>query len=268
MIFLMKIVMLGTGMGTVIDLYNTCFVMQNEEGVFLVDAGGSIEIKKRLKKANIMLEDIDNVFISHSHADHILGFVWLLKGMAGIIMKSNQKNKMNVYCNDEVYEAIRGIFSYTLQQDLLEKIYDYINFIVLEDGSCYYINGVCYEFFDICAKGVKQYGFSCMLDNKRIVFLGDEPLNSLLNERVKDADYVMHEAFCLDMEKDIFHPYEKNHSTSLSTAEVMSKLNVKNLILYHTEESHKDKSKLYKEEASSVFKGNVIVPNDMEVINL
>lgn len=264
----MKVVMLGTGMGTVMDLYNTCFVMQNDRGAFLIDAGGSIEIKKRLKKANIKLEDLENVFISHSHADHILGLVWLLKGMAGVIMKSTHKNKMNIYCNDKVYEAIKGIFSYTLPQNLLEKIYDYVNFIILDNGSCYDINGVYYEFFDICAKGSKQYGFSCMLDKKKFVFLGDEPLNSLLKEKVRDADYVMHEAFCLDKEKDIFHPYEKNHSTALSTAKVMSELNVKNLILYHTEESHRDKSELYKEEAANEFLGNIIVPNDMEVIEL
>ena len=79
----------------------------------------------------------------------------------------------------------------------------------------------------------------------------------------------MHEAFCLDREENIFHAYEKNHSTALSAARIMSELNVKNLILYHTEESHgSDRKMLYEEEAKSVFKGNVIVPEDLEVIQL
>ena len=39
-----KITMLGTGNGGTIDLYNTCFAIQNDEGVFLIDTGGSIEI--------------------------------------------------------------------------------------------------------------------------------------------------------------------------------------------------------------------------------
>ncbi len=43
-----KIIMLGTGNGGTIDLYNTCFVVQNEKENFLVDTGGSIEIIKRL----------------------------------------------------------------------------------------------------------------------------------------------------------------------------------------------------------------------------
>lgn len=79
----------------------------------------------------------------------------------------------------------------------------------------------------------------------------------------------MHEAFCLDQEENIFHAYEKNHSTALSASKTMSKLNVKNLILYHTEDSHiENRKRLYEEEAQSVFDGNVIVPDDREKITL
>lgn len=73
----------------------------------------------------------------------------------------------------------------------------------------------------------------------------------------------------MDREENIFHAYEKNHSTALSAAKTMSKLEVKNLILYHTEESHgEDRKRLYQEEAQNVFQGNVIVPDDMEEIEI
>lgn len=71
-IYMTTIKMLGTGNGGTINLYNTCFAIQNKDGVFLVDTGGSIEIIKRLKQANIKLDEIKNIFISHSHTDHIL----------------------------------------------------------------------------------------------------------------------------------------------------------------------------------------------------
>lgn len=45
-----KIIMLGTGNRGTLYLYNTCFVIQNDNGNFLVDTGGSIEILKRLKQ--------------------------------------------------------------------------------------------------------------------------------------------------------------------------------------------------------------------------
>ena len=63
-----KLMMLGTGSGGTIELYNTCFVIQNELGSFLIDTGGSVEIIKRLKAFNIELKDVKNIFISHSHS--------------------------------------------------------------------------------------------------------------------------------------------------------------------------------------------------------
>ena len=265
--FVTKITMLGTGNGGTLDLYNTCFVIQNEQGVFLIDTGGSIEIIKRLKQSGIKLEEMKNIFISHSHTDHILGLIWMFKKMSRMAMHGNIKEKIHIYCNDVVYEAIRGVSSYVLPSVLMEAIDNITDFVVLNDGDKHTINGIDYEFFDILAKGTKQFGFECMLDGNRFVFLGDETLNPLLNERVRNADYVTHEAFCLDREENIFHAYEKNHSTALSAVKTMNELSVKNLILYHTEESHGiDRKRLYLEEAQSVFNGNVIVPDDLEEI--
>lgn len=264
---MIKLIMLGTGHGVVLNLYNTCFAIKNNDGVFLVDTGGSIEIIKRLKQANIKLEEIKNIFVSHSHTDHILGLIWMFKKMNRMAMHGEIKQKINILCNDVVYEAIKGVSRYLLPSKTIEQLDEFINYVIVNDKDKYIINNIEYEFFDIHSKGTKQFGFECLMDNQHFIFLGDEPLNPILNERVKNADYVMHEAFCLDREENIFHAYEKNHSTALSAAKTMNELDVKNLILYHTEESHgNDRKKLYTEEAKRIFDGNIIVPDDMEVI--
>lgn len=114
-----------------------------------------------------------------------------------------------------------------------------------------------------------MYGFETSLNNgKKLIFLGDETCNPILYDRLKEADYVMHEAFCLDKEEQIFKAYEKNHSTVKSVCESMQPLNIKNLILFHTEDTHKDKKELYTAEAREYFDGNVIVPNDLDEIEL
>lgn len=261
--------MLGTGNGGTLNLYNTCFVIRNEQGDFLIDTGGSVEIRKRLNQVGINLEEIKNIFISHSHTDHILGLIWMFKKISIMAMHGEITEKINIFCNEEVYEAIKGVSSYVLPTVFMESIYSITNFILLKDGDKCSINGVEYEFFDIRAKGTKQFGFECILDGNKFIFLGDETINLALKERVRGADYVTHEAFCLDIEEKIFHPYEKNHSTALSAAKTMNELDVKNLILYHTEESHgSERKRLYTEEAESVFNGNIIVPDDLEEIHL
>ena len=122
-----KIIMLGTGHGFTLDLYNTCFILQNEDKNLLVDTGGGAEIIRRMEKAGLRLTDIHDVF---------------------------------------------------------------------------------------------------------------------------------------------FKAYEKNHSTVKSVCKEMNNFNIKNLILYHTEDTHPNKKELYTNEAKQYFENNVIVPIDMEEIIL
>ena len=264
-----KIIMLGTGNGGTLDLYNTCFVIQNNNGNFLVDTGGGIDVIKRLKQVGIDYKSLRNIFISHSHTDHILGIFWLFKKISRDAMHGLINDKINLYCNDVVYEAIKGVSKYILPDKLMDAIYNVVNFVVLNDGDIHNINGVDYSFFDVQAKGTKLFGFECILNNKKLAFLGDETLNSNLYGKIRGFDYVMHEAFCLDSEENIFHAYEKHHSTTKSVSEIMNKLDIKNLILYHTEDTHKEKRKeLYTKEAQTYFRGKVIVPEDLETIEI
>lgn len=264
-----KVIMLGTGNGGTMDLFNTCFVIQNKDENFLVDTGGSIEILKRLNQVGIDYKSLRHVFISHSHTDHILGLFWYFKKLSRYLMHGWGDDKINIYCNDVVFESIKEVSKHIIPKKLMDIIYKFVNFVVLEDNDKHNINGIDYTFFDIKAKGTKQFGFECNLNGKNFAFLGDETLNPELYERIVNFDYVMHEAFCLDREENIFHAYEKNHSTAKSVSEVMNKLNIKNLILYHTEESHKEqRKKLYTQEAQEYFNGKVIVPNDLEIIEI
>ena len=54
----MRVTMLGTGIALVREVYNICFVIENENQYLLVDGGGGSEILKRLKDAKISLADI------------------------------------------------------------------------------------------------------------------------------------------------------------------------------------------------------------------
>lgn len=47
--------------------------------IFLVDAGGGNGILKQLEDSNIKPADIVAMFISHTHTDHIMGAVWIIR---------------------------------------------------------------------------------------------------------------------------------------------------------------------------------------------
>lgn len=262
-----SIKMLGTGNGFTFDLYNTCFLLNNNNEFLLVDTGGSAEIARRLKMCNIELKDVHNIFISHCHADHLLGLMWMLKKMAKIFDTGNYEGKLNIFCNKEVSESIPAIYSHLFSKKNTEILKEHIQINVLEDKDKFKVIGLEFTAIDMKAKKNDILGFEVNINNKRLCFLGDEDCKPELYERIRNADYVMHEAFCLDSEENIFKPYEKHHSTVKSACEKMNELNIKNLILYHTEETHiENRKELYLEEGKKYFSNNLIIPDDMEEI--
>ena len=79
----------------------------------------------------------------------------------------------------------------------------------------------------------------------------------------------MEEAFCLYHQKDVFHPYEKHHSTVKEAAETAAQLQVSHVILYHTEDTSLTTRKTqYTKEASVYYEGDIYVPDDGEMIVL
>ena len=45
--------------------------------------------------------------------------------------------------------------------------------------------------------------------NKKLSCCGDEPCHQINEAYIQNSDWLLHEAFCLHSEADIFHPYGK-----------------------------------------------------------
>ena len=125
--------------------------------------------------------------------------------------------------------------------------------------------------FDILSTKAKQFGYELRFDDSplRLTCLGDEPYNEHNRQYAEGADWLLSEAFCRYEDRDIFKPYEKNHSTVKEAAELGETLHAKNLVLYHTEDKNLDKRKeSYTREAEEYYKGNIFVPDDLDVIKI
>ncbi len=86
---------------------------------------------------------------------------------------------------------------------------------------------------------------------------------------LEGSSWLLHEAFCLFGEADKFNPYEKHHSTVKEACQLAENLGIPNLLLYHTEETHlSERKKLYTEEGSRYYHGNLYVPDDLETFDL
>lgn len=261
----MEMYVLGTANGNYhSNCYNTCFCIKNDNQFFLVDGGGGNQILGRLASAQIKLTDIHDIFISHSHPDHILGIVWVLKKICGAIRKGKYDGDCRIYANDVTLKAIKNI------RDLVfdaKNILEQIKFIEVKDKQVEKISGMNVEFFDTRATKAKQFGFS--INHNFIVFCGDESLVENNFPRVKNCNWLLHNAFCLDVDEEKYHPNKMSHNTVGEASKIAQKICASNLVLWHTETDSLETRKIkYTQNAKQFFLGNIYVPNDMEVIEL
>ena len=105
----MKLTMLGTGHGTATECYNTCFSISEGYEHFLIDAGGGNGILKQLKMVEISADNLIDMFVSHTHTDHIMGAIWIIRIIARKYLVENYEKPFYIYGNNQVLKAIRQV---------------------------------------------------------------------------------------------------------------------------------------------------------------
>ena len=106
-------------------------------------------------------------------------------------------------------------------------------------------------------------------NGKKLTCCGDEPLTAPVEHYAQGSEWMLHEAFCLYSQADIFDPYEKHHSTVKDACELGERLGVKNLLLYHTEDKNlADRKRLYTEEGSRYYHGTLWILNDLDSVEI
>ena len=258
----MKMIMLGTGNATVTQCYNTCFVLQENDRYFLVDGGGGNGLLHQLEAAHLNWQDMRTIFVTHKHVDHLLGILWMVRMICQNMSRGNYEGEAVIYGHEEGIRLIRSMS----EMLFAKKEVQYLLFRSEEKE----ILGRKVTFFDIQSTKAKQFGFCMDLGNgEKLTCCGDEPYKECEEKYARGSKWLLHEAFCLYGQADIFKPYEKHHSTVKDACELAEKLQVKNLVLYHTEDKNiACRKEKYLEEGKRYYKGNLFVPDDLEVMEL
>lgn len=266
----MKLTMLGTGNALVTKCYNTCFVISENDQYFLVDGGGGNTILQQLQKSHINWMDIKDIFVTHKHIDHLLGIIWMIRMIAQYMNQGRYEGEVRIYAHQELIETIIEITKLVLNKKQTQMINNRIHMINVEDGQSISIIGHEVTFFDIHSTKDKQFGFTMKIDaHQKLTCCGDEPYNLDNQSYVENSTWLLHEAFCLYDQADIFHPYEKHHSTVKDACELAQSLNIQNLVLYHTEDQNiQNRRHLYLQEGQNYFHGNIWVPDDLDSIEI
>lgn len=264
----MKLTMLGTGNAAVTECYNTCFVLEDGGEYLMVDGGGGFVVA-RLKAAGFRWQDMRRIFVTHKHVDHLLGVLWMIRMITQGMNRGSFDGEAWIYSHSEVIEILRNMAFTLLSQKETRHIGERLHLVTLEDGEEFTALSRRVQVFDIGSTKDRQFGFTMYCEESKLTCCGDEPYNPREEQYARNAAWLLHEAFCLYDERDIFKPYQKHHSTVKDACELAESLGVRNLVLYHTEDSHiRERKALYTAEGKRYFSGELYVPEDLERIEL
>lgn len=265
-----KLHVLGTGIAIVTHYYNTAFVLDNGTDYFLTDGMGGIDILRQFEHFGIEWTRLRGAFLSHEHTDHFLGMVYVVRMIAHNMRLGLYEGDFHLYGHDVVLKKLESVVRDILQPAETAFLGNRIFFDEVKDHESRDIWGCHFIFFDIHSTKAKQFGYHLQWEDTRIVFLGDEPLSETCGDLCQDADWLLSEAYCLYSERDIHTPYRYHHSTAMDAAKNADRFNVKNLVLWHTEDitTFPNRKELYTAEAREFYQGNIFVPDDGETISL
>ena len=184
--------------------------------------------------------------------------------------RGEYEGEATIYAHDEVIALLKDMAGKLLQKKETVFIDDRLHLQVVEAGESIKILDKKVTFFDIQSTKAKQFGFCMELGKgEKLTCCGDEPYNVCEKQYAENSTWLLHEAFCLDSQAEIFHPYEKHHSTVKDACKLAAELNVKNLLLYHTEDKNILRRKeLYTKEGREYFNGNLLIPDDLESVEI
>jgi len=265
-----NIIALGTGAADTTKYYQTAFLLTENDQNMLIDTGGGSGLIAQFDKAGVSVSDIQSVFITHHHIDHIFGIFWLLRFRGSKIAKGKAPD-LTIYASEKNIALIKEISFKFLKPKVTDIFDEKIIFIPVNSLSNETIGNWKATFISCQSEKDEQFGVKIVFsDSSNLVFLGDEPYKESMNKICENADYLFHDSFCLENDRERFKPEKIHHSTVSEAAKNAQKLNAKNLILFHTEDSSTfgKRKELYTEEAKQLFSGNILVPDDLEKIEL
>jgi ribonuclease Z len=255
----MQVVLLGTGFPRPsAERAGPAAAIVIGKKTFIVDAGRGVVM--RLVGANLPLDSIQCVFLTHLHSDHIDGLPdlyntpWVL-GRAKPFELYGPTGTQDIHIRADLTEAhpLEGAK---------------INVHIVNEGLVYQDSDVKVTAFLVDHRPVEPaFGYRFESGGRMIVISGDTRPSDNLIRYAKGADVLVHEAYLSEYFSNTDNPevaarLRAYHTTAEQAGQVAAAAGVKLLVLTHLIPGDKDAE--FERRASQFFKGRIVVGKDLE----
>lgn len=276
-----NLILLGTGCPSPSSLrYGPSTLLIHNEKNYLFDCGSGVT--QRLSEVGIKSSEIDVVFITHLHSDHIMDLYQLY--ISG--WHQGRNTKFRVIGPKGIKSFFNNILK-AFEQELKGRVQwekrpniEGLNFDITEIDSSFLFStdGLVVKPFEVDHYPVvPAYGYQIKhLDDsveKILVVSGDTRKSESLIQNAMEANVLLHEVFVdlqFDqnrMSKETIKNVSDYHTSPKEIGEIAKTANVKKLVLTHFVPPVFDKAKLLKDISQS-YEGEIIIGEDLMSIKI
>lgn len=237
------------------------FVIDLDSGDrILVDCGTNLV--KSLLDNNIDPTTITHIIITHSHGDHISGLPTYLfyRLMISTGIYGKKVPILKILGTQSTIENIKNFvripYGNLADNELLK--YD-----VVDIGSCYAIGNVEFNFFSSVHQP-ETIGFCTEVNERKIVYSSDTAFSEDIFVKAQGADILIHDVVGTSK----YGMLSGGHTLCNQVSPMLNKYQIKKFYPVHRLPIYKDDISVYRSELEEDYSGEVIIPNDGDVINL
>jgi ribonuclease Z len=215
-----------------------------------------------LNKRKIKPESLKAIFITHFHADHLLGLFSILYKLAfysGNVDLGNKRKsppifiaKGNKILLQQIIESTSSTFGNTNYELDIRELEDQMDqpIKLVVDEILYKIEWILSNHTPKCLT---------FKVNNKLVYTGDTGPNPPLTKFIEGCHTLIHETAFPDQLAEIAH--RVNHSTPVDAAKHASKAKIKSLIVFHVPDITKEQEIHFIAKAKEIFE-NIAVAHD------
>lgn len=252
---------LGTG-GSVAtgERDNTSFLLREDQELILIDCPGSII--QKIKKLNCNPLEVTSILITHIHTDHVYG----LPSFVHSLMLEDFL--VRIYGSEETIDFCRKFLD--MFHLLREGLKIQLEFISLKPGqSVKLMDSLEIKAFKVPHNSSSlAYHFFFRKEGKELIYSGDTPSDSYVFKEAKAKDYLIHDCSAPSRFFEKYPSLYTMHTHSLELGKLCQESGVKCLIPCHFFGELKFSLSEIEEEIRRSYRGQLIIPRDLERITL
>lgn len=215
-----KLIFLGTGNAANLERQMTSLLFMVGNKGFLIDCGDGMGTVRNIIKAGVNLTSINDVILTHPHADHILG----LPHFIFVKLVSEPDVIINIYGPQSTLDTARKLYGmvHSLKSEQIRFFPSQSKetFTVLNKVK---ITGLAVPHLSLC------FAYAVEIGHRKIVFTGDMAPSLNFDKLARNCDILIHE--CHGLANKLGHL--KEHSTAKDAGITAQKTKTKHLILSH-----------------------------------